>query len=47
MEVLELSYDQLNELLSQSEVTREALRQAAEAHEQENSGAGRRGLRWA
>lgn len=36
VEVLALSYDQLNELLSQSEVTREALHQAAEQHEQEN-----------
>ena len=36
VEVLALSYDQLNELLSQSEVTREALLQAAEQHEQEN-----------
>jgi hypothetical protein len=29
-------YDQLTELLSQSEVTREALHQAADLHEQEN-----------
>ncbi len=36
VEVLALGYDQLNELLSQSEVTREALHQAAEQHEQEN-----------
>jgi ABC-type lipoprotein export system ATPase subunit len=36
VEVLALSYDQLNELLSQSEVTREALHQAADFHEQEN-----------
>lgn len=36
VEVLELTYDQLNALLSQSEVTREALHKAADAHEQEN-----------
>ncbi len=36
VEVLAISYDQLNELLSQSEVTREALHQAADRHEQEN-----------
>jgi ABC-type lipoprotein export system ATPase subunit len=36
VEVLALGYDQLNELLSQSEVTREALHQAAEMHEHEN-----------
>jgi len=36
VEVLGIRYDQLNELLSQSEVTREALSQAAERHEQEN-----------
>ena len=36
VEVLALSYDKLNELLSQSEVTREALHQAAEQHEHEN-----------
>ncbi|MEW6403223.1 MAG: ATP-binding cassette domain-containing protein [Chloroflexota bacterium] len=36
VEVLALGYDQLNELLKQSEVTREALHQAAEKHEQEN-----------
>jgi ABC-type lipoprotein export system ATPase subunit len=36
VEVLAISYDQLNELLSQSEVAREALHQAAEAHEHEN-----------
>ncbi len=36
VEVLALRYDQLNELLSQSEVTREALHQAAEKHEHEN-----------
>lgn len=36
VEVLALSYDQLNELLSRSEVTREALHQAADKHEQEN-----------
>jgi CRP-like cAMP-binding protein len=36
VEVLALGYDQLNELLSQSEVTREVLNQAAEMHEHEN-----------
>ena len=36
VEVLAIRYDQLNELLSQSEVTREALHQAADKHEQEN-----------
>jgi putative ABC transport system ATP-binding protein len=36
VEVLAIGYDQLNELLSQSEVTREALHQAADFHEQEN-----------
>jgi ABC-type lipoprotein export system ATPase subunit len=36
VEVLAIHYDQLNELLSQSEVTREALHQAADRHEQEN-----------
>jgi len=36
VEVLAINYDQLNELLSQSEVTREALHQAAHKHEQEN-----------
>ena len=36
VEVLALSYNELNELLSQSEVTREALHQAAELHEHEN-----------
>jgi CRP-like cAMP-binding protein len=36
VEVLAISYDQLNELLSQSEVTREALHQAADFHQQEN-----------
>lgn len=36
VEVLEITYDRLNELLNQSEVTREALYQAAELHEQEN-----------
>ena len=36
VEVLEISYDQLSELLNQSEATREALRQAADAHEREN-----------
>ncbi len=36
VEVLAIPYDQLNELLSQSEVTRETLHQAADMHEQEN-----------
>ena len=36
MEVLAIRYDQLNELLNESEVTREALQQAADRHEQEN-----------
>ena len=36
VEVLAISYDQLNELLSESEVTRQALHQAADRHEQEN-----------
>ncbi|MBN1454426.1 MAG: ATP-binding cassette domain-containing protein [Anaerolineales bacterium] len=36
VEVLAISYDQLNELLGSSEVAREALRQAADQHEQEN-----------
>ena len=36
VEVLEIGYDTLNELLSQSEVTRELLEKAAEAHEDEN-----------
>ena len=36
VEVLAIRYDQLNELMSQSEVTREALHQAADRHEQEN-----------
>jgi ABC-type lipoprotein export system ATPase subunit len=36
VEVLELSYEQLQGLLSQSEVTLQALRKAADAHEQEN-----------
>lgn len=36
VEVLELTYAELNELLGQSEVTREMLQKAAEAHEQEN-----------
>jgi len=36
VEVLCLSYDQLDELLSQSEVTREALHQMADKHEDEN-----------
>ncbi len=36
VEVLAIGYDQLNQLLSQSEVAREALHQAADKHEQEN-----------
>ncbi len=36
VEVLAISYDQLNELLCQSEITRDVLHQAAERHEQEN-----------
>jgi len=36
VEVLVLTYDQLDELLSQSEVTREALHQMADKHEAEN-----------
>jgi ABC-type lipoprotein export system ATPase subunit len=36
VEVLVLGYDQLDELLSQSEVTREALHQMADKHEEEN-----------
>jgi ABC-type lipoprotein export system ATPase subunit len=36
VEVLAISYDQLNELLGQSEVTRETLHQAADLHEKEN-----------
>lgn len=36
VEVLGIRYDQLNELLNESEVTREALHQAADRHEQEN-----------
>jgi len=36
VEVLAISYDKLNELLSQSEGAREALHQAADQHEQEN-----------
>ena len=36
VEVLALGYDQLDELLSQSEVTREALHQMADKHEKEN-----------
>jgi ABC-type multidrug transport system ATPase subunit len=36
VEVLVINYDQLNELLNASEVTREALHQAADRHEQEN-----------
>jgi ABC-type lipoprotein export system ATPase subunit len=36
VEVLAISYDQLDELLNQSEATREALHQMADRHEQEN-----------
>ncbi len=36
VEVLVISYEQLNDLLSESVVTREVLHQAAELHEQEN-----------
>jgi CRP-like cAMP-binding protein len=36
VEVLVLGYDQLDQLLSQSEVTREALHQMADKHEEEN-----------
>jgi ABC-type lipoprotein export system ATPase subunit len=36
VEVLAIGYDKLDELLSQSEVTREALRQMAQRHESEN-----------
>jgi ABC-type lipoprotein export system ATPase subunit len=36
VQVLAISYEQLNELLEQSDVTREALHQAADKHEQEN-----------
>lgn len=36
VEVLAIRYDQLNELLSESEVTREALSQAADKHQREN-----------
>jgi len=36
VEVLAIRYEQLNELLTESDVTREALHQAADQHEQEN-----------
>jgi CRP-like cAMP-binding protein len=36
VEVLSIGYDQLKELLDQSEVTREALHQMADRHEDEN-----------
>jgi CRP-like cAMP-binding protein len=36
VQVLAISYDKLNELLSQSEVTRDALHQLADKHEEEN-----------
>ena len=35
-EVLRMSFDQLNELLGQSPITREALQQSADAHKKEN-----------
>jgi len=38
VEVLELTYDQLSELLGKSEVTRDALHRAADAHEEEHKG---------
>jgi CRP-like cAMP-binding protein len=37
VEVLALGYDQLNELLNQSEVTRDWLHQKADRHEKENA----------
>ena len=43
VEVLVIGYDKLNELLSQSEVTRDALHQLADKHEEEN--VARRGAR--
>ncbi len=43
VEVLAITYDQLTKLLAQSEVTREALHKAADAHEAENI-RGREGL---
>jgi hypothetical protein len=36
VEVLVIGYDKLNELLGQSEVTRDALHQFADKHEEEN-----------
>ena len=36
VDVLAIRYDQLNELLGQSDVTREALHQSADRHEAEN-----------
>ena len=36
VEVLAIGYDKLNELLDQSEVTRETLHQFADKHEEEN-----------
>jgi hypothetical protein len=36
VEVLAIKYDQLNELLSQSDVAREALHQSAHKHQAEN-----------
>jgi ABC-type lipoprotein export system ATPase subunit len=38
VEVLELTYDQLSELLGQSEATRDTLQKAADAHEEEHKG---------
>jgi hypothetical protein len=36
VEVLVISYEKLNELLSQSDVTRDALHQSADKHEEEH-----------
>jgi CRP-like cAMP-binding protein len=36
VEVLAIGFEKLNELLNQSDVTRDALHQAADKHEQEN-----------
>jgi hypothetical protein len=36
VEVLAIKYDQLNEVLSASEITLESLHQAADKHEEEN-----------
>jgi len=43
VQVLAIGYDKLNELLSQSEVTRDALHQLADKHEEEN--VARRGVK--